>query len=537
MLSPFSLPIDTIKKFIKLASTTHNSWEKSWQEIEPKIESQGHPIKCKEGCNDCCFTRKFCTLSEGLLISDYMQNHFSPERHEHFRLRIESNNSFLSRLRKDDLCDSESTFYRSGGMECPFLEKERCAIYPVRPLDCRTQIVTSQNNIEQCRQCPRSVCCIESEAKNVQLHKKLKEEEQSLGIPPILEGGEPPMIPEILSFIWESGVPSPTFQMTERSWKERLNSRGTDFDQTWQDDRHDFKVAVHFPLVLPKEGEHPSDLVVLNIKPEVHQIYNELVKIDEVNEIRVLYKLLPGGYFDWKKRAFRIIKGEKTKESHIVWMGDSLQERLMMWEAAKRCRGHVLCGGMGMGIFPQYALSLPQVESVHIVDMDNDVISLIKNTWRNNPWPRNSDCTITQSKIEEYLKKTTEKFDTVYIDTWDALTEEYLPHINYLRKLSQRVLKPGGEILLWGYYLMTHLYLNQATNILDRRDYFLSADEWQMDTLSRQLPVFHNLLRWFKQHPDCADDDLYSEAYQLAIKEIKNLGVLSCSNLKPERNF
>ncbi len=49
----------------------------------------------------------------------------------------------------------------------------------------------------------------------------------------------------------------------------------------------------------------------------------------------------------------------------------------MMWEAAKRCRGRVLCGGLGLGIFPQFALSLPHVESVHVVEVDTAIIELI----------------------------------------------------------------------------------------------------------------------------------------------------------------
>ena len=523
---------DKIDELIGLASAIHESWEKSWSDIEKNILSHGKSVQCKEGCNDCCFTRKFCTLSEGLLIDDYMGKNFSSERQEYFRLRIESNASSLRKLRRDNGCDSESAFQRSGGMECPFLDKGKCAIYPVRPLDCRTQVVLSGNDLERCRLCPRTVCYIEAEAKNIQLRKEFREKERALVLPPPpnIDGWEKVLIPETLNFIWNDIDIPPTFQFTKPSWEKRLSSRGTVFDQTWQDDRHDYKFTAQFPLILPEEGETSSGLIVLKIKPEVHQIYDEFVNCDAVKEFRVLYKLLPGGSFDWGERIFRIEKESKNKESHIVWMGDTFQERLMMWEAAKRCQGKVLCGGLGMGIFPQYALSLPRVESVHIVDIDKDVISLIEKTWSKSPWPRSSDCTITHSKIEDYLKKTREKFDTVYIDTWDALTEEYLPHINYLLKLSKRVLKPGGEVLFWGYDLMVRLYLDQARNILNRREYFLAADKWQMKTLSKQLPLFHKLVRWLKKHPEYTDDDLYSETYRLAINECKNMGTLSLHN-------
>jgi Fe-S-cluster containining protein len=527
MSSPISLPKHKIEELKALASASYKNWDQSWSAIEAGIRSQGRSIKCEEGCSECCFSRIPCSLSEGYLISDYMQKTFSLERHEVFRLRIESNNSSLKKLRQNGLCDSESVFYRSGGMECPFIDKGECAIYPVRPLNCRSQVVTDQMSQEECRECPRSACCIEAEAKNFQLKKELKNKEQALGIPQIIKGVDDPMIPEVLSAIWEKEDLVPTFQFTKKSWKARLKSRGTIFDQTWQDDRRDFRAVVKFPLVLPEEGEYSPDLIVLKIQPETHEIYSDLIKVNAVAEIRVLYKLLPDGFFDWKKKVFQLKENPESNESHIVWMGDSLQERLMMWEAAKRCHGKVLCGGLGMGIFPQYALSLPQVESVHIVDMNEEVVSLLKDTWQNHPWSRVSDCSITHSKIEDFLNTTKEKFDTVYIDTWDALTEEYLPHINHLRELSKRVVTPGGEILFWGYDLMVRFCLNQVRNILNRREYFLNADPWQMKTLAGQKPFFYKLVLWFKKHPRCSDDAFYSEAYHLATKETRNMGVLS----------
>jgi Fe-S-cluster containining protein len=521
------LPEHKIKELKILASTTHRNWDQSLPDIEKGILSQGHSIKCEDGCNECCFTRTTCSTSEGFLISDYMQKNFSPERNEFFRLRAESNNSTLKKIRQIGLCDSNKDFYRAGGMECPFLEKGRCVIYPVRPLDCRAQIATRQTKADDCRQCSLSNNCDEAKTKYIQLQKELKENECALDAPNLTEDIKEPLMSETLCAIWKAQDQFPTFQISKQTWKYRLKSKDTVFDQTWQDDRHDFNTVINFPLVLPEEGEYPPDLIVLKIQPDTHSIYFDLVKTSAVAEIRVLYKLLPGGYFDWEKKIFESKEGQEVKETHIVWMGDSLQERLMMWEAAKRCRGKVLCGGLGMGVFPQYALSLPQVKSVHIVDMNEDVISILKNTWRNHPWPGVSDCSITFSKIENFLKTTNEKFDTVYIDTWDALTEEYLPHINYLKKISKRVLKPGGEILFWGYDLMVRMCLNQAKNILSRREYFLGADEWQMKTLANQKPIFYKLVLWFNKHPHCSDEDFYSEAYRLATKEIKNMGVLS----------
>ena len=75
---------------------------------------------------------------------------------------------------------------------------------------------------------------------------------------------------------------------------------------------------------------------------------------------------------------------------YTIWRSDGLQERLMMWEA---------------------------VESIEIVEADEDVISLIQSTWQKYPWHSMAQCTIIHMKIEDYLQTTSSKYDTVYIDT------------------------------------------------------------------------------------------------------------------------
>ena len=72
------------------------------------------------------------------------------------------------------------------------------------------------------------------------------------------------------------------------------------------------------------------------------------------------------------------------------------------------------------------------VESIEIVEADEDVISLIQSTWQKYPWHSMAQCTIIHMKIEDYLQTTSSKYDTVYIDTWDAIYQEYPPHLNRL---------------------------------------------------------------------------------------------------------
>ena len=164
--------------------------------------------------------------------------------------------------------------------------------------------------------------------------------------------GQRQTIAEVLSSLWEAdGFLPVTDALTAKSWQVRLASRDSWFDQTWRDDGYDWQI-MNFPVVMPEEGEYPPDLVVLRLTPNTHEVYGEWVGTNDPTELRVLYKLLPGGRFNWQTKVFETTR---NADSHIVWMGDSIQERLMMWEAAKRCRGRVLCGGLGTGIFPQFA--------------------------------------------------------------------------------------------------------------------------------------------------------------------------------------
>jgi Fe-S-cluster containining protein len=518
----------------EVAKEIHLAWDQAWPAVEQSIQNQGLEILCNEGCHGCCFDFKSCSESEALLICDHIQQEFSAERQEHFRSRVESAAGCCEKRQHLGLSYSADQFERSGGIECPFLERGRCAIYPVRPLSCRSMVLaTSADSPESadrelCRKCPASVTCLEAQRSQIELQTRMDEQEMSRTASAEPSQPRRQMIAERLSGLWKDETLAPsTHQMTDDSWGIRLASRKSWFDQTWRDDGFNWEV-LKFPVVLPEEGEYPPDLVVLGIEPETHEVYGEPVRTNVLNELRVLYKLLPGGRFDWTQRTFET---DESTAAHIVWMGDSIQERLMMWDAAIRCSGDVLCGGLGMGIFPQFALSLPQVASVHVVEMDPAIMSLIQTNWASHPWRRMNECSVEESPIEEYLTHTDRKFDTIYIDTWDALTYDYLPHVNYLKELARERLKPGGEILLWGYDMMVRFAMNQADHILKRRDYFLNASEQQLRTLERQQPLFHRMIDRLRHHSSCSREEFLTATYCAATTWTKDLGRLSLDRL------
>jgi spermidine synthase len=361
---------------------------------------------------------------------------------------------------------------------------------------------------------------------------KLREEfgkwEEQNGISGLLGAEGSSLIPEVLTRLWEAGAPKTGFLLSDAAWEKRLSSRGTAHDETWQDDRSDFAV-MKIPLSFPEAGDYPPDLTLIRHRMEVQELYGENVKGEGIPECYTLYKRKPGCQFNWENMEFTAPSGKGPELRYTVWMSDTLQERLMMWEAAKRSRGRVLCGGLGLGIFPQLALSLPTVESVLVLEMDPAVIEMIQEGWSGTPWKEREKCTIVQGSIEGYLESTREKFDTVYLDTWDAIYHEYLPHVNRLSGMAERVLKPGGEVLLWAHEMMIRHYLQTVKNIIENREKYANLGRERWEGLRHYYPLVHRFVEGFLERPQDSDEVLKTRAYEIAARSSKDMGVLKLS--------
>lgn len=84
------------------------------------------------------------------------------------------------------------------------------------------------------------------------------------------------------------------------------------------------------------------------------------------------------------------------------------------------------------------------------------------------------------------------------------------------------------------YDMMVRFAIGQAKHILSRREYFLAANDDQLNMLERQQPLFHQMLSWLLCHRDCSADEFYTETYRLATSSKKNLGRLSLDRLGSE---
>jgi hypothetical protein len=162
-----------------------------------------------------------------------------------------------------------------------------------------------------------------------------------------------------------------------------------------------------------------------------------------------------------------------------LWMSTTPQERIMMYNNGRRSRGHVLVGGLGLGMYPQYAArgAVGEATRFTVIERSPSVRAMVEpmlSTVLTVPLQ------VEVGDIKSHLTGAANVcYDTIFLDTWDTLDAAQLPAVNRLRDLALRHLAPGGQVLLWGYRWMVRLYEDACRQLLAvpsaRRDAWLKA--------------------------------------------------------------
>ncbi|GAB4474526.1 MAG: hypothetical protein Kow00124_14660 [Anaerolineae bacterium] len=179
-----------------------------------------------------------------------------------------------------------------------------------------------------------------------------------------------------------------------------------------------------------------------------------------------------------------------------LWMSDVPQERLMMFNNAAAARGRTLVGGLGLGLYPQYAM--PRVSAMTIIERDPALIRVVGPVVEVAAAAHNVPVEMQQGDIHEVLAAApTVRYDTIFLDTWETLDAAHLPYINTLRDLAIPHLAPGGRVLLWGYRWMVRLFEGACERLLrlepGRRHDWLAV-------MTRQHPAVWALLLPVVEH-------------------------------------
>lgn len=117
------------------------------------------------------------------------------------------------------------------------------------------------------------------------------------------------------------------------------------------------------------------------------------------------------------------------------WMSDTPAERrdhrVAEWAMMER-PGHVLVGGLGIGMIVHVALQTPGVESVTVVEVNPDVIALVAHQFQD---PR---VEIVQADIWEWQPPKGKRYSVAYFDIWPELSPDNLEDYGRLKRRFAR---------------------------------------------------------------------------------------------------
>jgi len=150
----------------------------------------------------------------------------------------------------------------------------------------------------------------------------------------------------------------------------------------------------------------------------------------------------------------------------LLWMSDTPQERIMMANNSQRSWGHVLVGGLGLGLYPQYAEigSIGEAVRFTVVERSSIVAEIVEPTLGS---ALSVPLEIRIGDVETFLSgPVVTCYDTIFLDTWETLDAAHLPRVNRLRDLALRHLSAEGRVLLWGYRWMVRLFEDACRRLL-----------------------------------------------------------------------
>lgn len=278
------------------------------------------------------------------------------------------------------------------------------------------------------------------------------------------------------------------------------------FDPTWRDDILDIE-AIDIPLLLPDTTPRNSDVWVEKQKRWDEIIFRESHTYEQP---RIITAVLKPSEMS-QHYVMTDSKGNVTSDDAIMsmmfppkaWMSDSGEERCMMFAAAKEAKGDVLVGGLGLGIYPQFVLALNRpVKSITIIERNENIIDFVKEAWLNHISDNSIKITIIKDTIENYLSQTKEKFDTIYLDTWEDADSRFLAHINYLIALASNHCAKDAKIQCWGYSRMLDTFIADVKALTKNK---FPLHEHNLD------PVLEGYVDWLKNQEDNISEEIIEE--------------------------
>ena len=142
----------------------------------------------------------------------------------------------------------------------------------------------------------------------------------------------------------------------------------------------------------------------------------------------------------------------ETHDSHIVLLKEGCSMPIMqdseaeynehqwLWDNAT---GDILIGGLGIGMIHQSLIDNPNVTSITIIELEQDVVDLV---WEH--CAKDDSFTLVVDNFETWTPPEDSSFDTVWGDTW--LVDNPLTMANYRTHIKDKYSQYTPNIGFWG---------------------------------------------------------------------------------------
>jgi spermidine synthase len=150
------------------------------------------------------------------------------------------------------------------------------------------------------------------------------------------------------------------------------------------------------------------------------------------------------------KGDYRILKQSGATQLVLNYMGypitimsDSEWEVKTHSDFVQKARGDVLIAGLGIGYSVVSVKDKPEVQTIVVVEKEQDVIDLV--------WPHvlNDKSMVVCDRVLHFMQNTEMRFDIVWFDILKGEPDQYPAAVQTLTDAASRILKDGGEILFW----------------------------------------------------------------------------------------
>lgn len=173
-----------------------------------------------------------------------------------------------------------------------------------------------------------------------------------------------------------------------------------------------------------------------------------------------------------------------TREGGGQLMSDSPQERYEVVPAIKACRGNVLVGGLGLGMYVQMLHKNTRVRHITVVELEPDIISLVAPSLPEG-------VRVIQADLFQFVANCNWSWNNAIYDIWSPTSEgSFFGYVMPLRLASARAgLKSQKHIFCWAETEMFGQVVDSLCKAAAMPDYW-----WPYNIFKRGLEQLEELL-------------------------------------------